>query len=259
MSIGNILTTGGFTKLISIPQSDENNKNKTALYRLENPSLEKIQTAKEAINLELGKGWTYEGELGTFEKDVKDKSYLLKSGTALQLFEGSETAGEHHIKVANTASYLFESLVKVGRDFNISSPNATIILNISAVAPQPVLAPLEEKREVTHAEASAAGVTLSKGAKVAVIAGEKSSALASGSTYGLDSKGLVIADNGGESSSKDAHIGAGGRIQTVSGAKGIANSNKAQLGEGGTLSVLANADAKTLERTKHQAEEDFWN
>jgi len=132
MSVRNILTQGGFTKFPRVPQSTD--KCKVVLYYLENPTSEKAKKAKKAILQELGKGgWTYSGDLGSFEQEIKHKNYLLREGKTLQLIEESEIGGKHQITVSNTASYLFKSLVKVGENFNISGSNATVVFNLPSI------------------------------------------------------------------------------------------------------------------------------
>ena len=127
MSAGNILTTGGFTKLSHIPQSIKDCK--VVLYYLESPTtLEKVKKAKEAVLQKKDEGWNYKGDLDVFEKEVKKKNYLLKEGKTLQLIKGDENAGSHQISISN--SYLFKSIVKVGGNFIISGPNANIVINI---------------------------------------------------------------------------------------------------------------------------------
>lgn len=141
MSAGNILTTGGFTKLPPISQSTKDCK--IVLYYLQNPTSEKVKKAKDAISQELGKGgWTYEGDLGSFEEEIEHKGYLLREGKTLELLEGSEIGGQHHIKVSNTARYLFESLVKVRGGFHISGSNAEITIH------ELILPPLLEQKQI---------------------------------------------------------------------------------------------------------------
>ena len=82
-----ILTEGGFTK---IPLPDQKNS-KVSLYCLKDHSLEKIKRAREALLQEIEKNFHYQGNVEEFDKEIREKPYLLKEGKVLQLIKGKET------------------------------------------------------------------------------------------------------------------------------------------------------------------------
>ncbi len=86
-SNNHLLTSGGFTKIGLNKLSQTANGKKVRLYRLENPTEEKVAKAKEAILKEVSlKNREYVGDLEDFDIEIQEEPYLLKQGKELFLF-----------------------------------------------------------------------------------------------------------------------------------------------------------------------------
>ena len=123
MGITKVLKEGGFVPL-QIPHQEGD---KVGLYYLKDLTSEKVEKAKAAIQQQQN----YQGDLKSFEKDIRDKPYLLREGKTLQLISGEaekipEKGISHHIQISNQSSHVFESTVKIGRNFKITGENPNI-------------------------------------------------------------------------------------------------------------------------------------
>ena len=132
-----ILKAGGFEK---IPLGDQVREGqKLSLYYLNDRTEEKIARAKTALIEQISrKGRDYQGNLDTFNEEVREKPYLLKEGHNLHLIEGE--AKKTHEGTKHTLVNLSQSInnflkgVAIGGNFVVTSQNVTI--NISVQEPE---------------------------------------------------------------------------------------------------------------------------
>ena len=128
-----ILSTGGFEKIPLGDQVQEGQK--LSLYYLNDLTEEKIARAKKALIEQTSrKGRDYQGNLDTFNEEVREKRYLLKEGRNLHLIEGEAKKTPEGIK--HTLVNLSQSInnflrgVAIGGNFIVTSQYVTINISV---------------------------------------------------------------------------------------------------------------------------------